>query len=111
MFKATTRRVKGDLSAQLSGIKYESFIHEAQPAAAPGREGFMALTPIVKGGAMAYGSMTGPFATEAAALADSLAGMRSTGWRETREEAEQDAAEEIERRTQYRADGRPRFKA
>lgn len=111
MFKATTRRVKGDLSATLAGIKYERFIHEAQPASGVDAEGgFTALLPQVRGGAGPAYDMARPFKSQEEAVAFSRSRMIADGWRETREEAEQDAVEEIDRRTNYRADGKPRFK-
>lgn len=113
MFKSTTRRVKGDLSATLAGIKFEVITHQASPAAVfaePDDQAayWQALVPFVRGGAMAYHG-AGQYLIEAEAVAACRSSMVADGWHETREAAESEAQAELERRTQYRADGRPRF--
>ncbi len=114
MFKSTTRRVKGDISAILAGIKFEVITHQAAPAAVlaePEDEGayWQALIPSVRGRAMAY-SAIGRYPCQDDAVATCREIMLADGWRETREEAEREARDEIERRTKFRADGRLRFK-
>lgn len=115
MFKGAVRRTKG---FAFPGRPFEAIIHEAQPRgifiapstfdppedAAPF---WTAAVPAVNGGAI-WEVTAGQFETEATAIASGFRSMRRHGWRETREEAETDAAAEIVRRTAFRADGTPR---
>lgn len=115
MFKSTTRRVKGDTAAIMAGVKFEIVTHQAAPAAVLAEieneaPYWQSLIPSVHGGAMTY-KASGRYHRQDNAVAAARESMVAHGWRETRAEAEQDARDELERRTNFRADGRPRFKA
>lgn len=109
MFKATTRRNKYPAPSEgfFEGlvIEYPLAVYWIEPRGKD--EGYWGYNVPSLAGFTVLHNPAGSHATKEEALARLRQRMLADGWRETREEAEADLAEELEFRANYRGDGTP----